>query len=475
MIAALDFLRFPIFSCLLLVQLIVWNTSSAQTSITRQLADSLYQLGNFSEAAHGYRMLKDQFIVTGNYDSIYHYQFWEAKSLIQQYAYAQARKLLLEILSASDVLTNENMVSKVNHEIGYTYMGEGALEEALSYAKQSIEIELGCYKVDSFQLAKYYEFFGFMQLQSSQYEAAEKWVSDAHQLRKLILAPFDKELGYSANTLYIVLDAIGNLKAADQAISEAWQILHRNLPESHPHLAILANNYGTHQLDMGNPQLAKTYLLKAIASNTTGARYFPLSANFVNLGLLYLNLNETQTAESYYQQAWEIADTLIAFPHQQRANIKDALGAVYYQQGKIEAADSLFQLAYKEKQEIYDTESAEIGQSVYNLGLISQARQDLAMAGKYFKEAEKIRARVLGGNHPKRADALYELGDIAWDSKHYQNAIIHWKNAYGIYKQTYGLQHHHSLENLIRLAQAYAELKQPDSMQSYVAKAWSSA
>ena len=473
---ALNFFKLMSFNFLLILTLIIiWNPLCAQSGISRSLADSLYQQGNYSEAAKTYQQLKKQFTETGIHDSVAHYQFWEAKCLIQQYQYMKARKLLNRILSSTEPITDEHLISKIYHEIGYTYMGEGAIEEALKFSQKSIDLELAGNPVDTFQLAKYYEFYGFMELQSSRYEEAQKWVTRAHQLRKKILDPFDKELGYSANTLYIVLDAIGNLPAADTAISEAMKILNKNLPAEHPHLAILANNYGTHLLDMGNPQQAKVYLLQAIASNKAGERYFPLSANYVNLGMLYLNLNENKTAESYYQQAWEIADSLITYPHQQRANIKDALGAVYYQQDMIDAADSLFQLAYLEKLEIYNYESAEIGQSIYNLGLIARERQNVSRAGKYFKEAEQIRASVLGKDHPKRADVLYELGELAWVNESSQEAIRHWKSANKIYQQTYGLAHHHSLETLIRMAKAFSELQQPDSVHHYLQLAWSSA
>lgn len=437
-------------------------------------ADSLYGQGDFTAAAQMYHDLSAQSGGEGFYALAYEYRYWEAKSLIQQYEYARARKILKEILSTSDVTLDPDLLGKLYHETGYTHMGEGSIEEALKFSNQSIASELARFEVDTFQLAKYQEFNGFLRLQSGEYNEAEKRVVQAHQLRQQILDPMDRELGYSANTLYIVLDALGKLQAADTVIAQAWRILNHHLPEEHPHLAVLANNYGTHLQEMGNPQAARSYLLRAIASNESGERYFPLTGNYINLGLLHLNLGESQTAESYYQRAWRLADTLIAYPDYQRANIQDALGAVYYQQGLVDKAGRWFQSAYEEKQELYERQRAEMAQSLYNLGLIARERKNDTQALEYFRKAEKIRAVVLGKQHPKRADALYELGELSWIGKN-EEAIRYWNEALHIYQQSYGLPHHHSLETVTRLAQAYADLQQPDSLQRYLQMAWSSA
>ena len=461
-----------LFSLFLLLQTTI--PSWSQTSVNEQKADSLYQRGDFAAAARAYHQLAEQLREEGLYELVYEYRYWEAKSLIQQYEYARAREILNEILSTSEVTVGTGLLSKVYHEIGYTHMGEGNIEEGLKFSDESIAIEQGRTDVDTFQLAKYQEFNGFLRLQSGQYEEAEERVMQAHRLRQQILDPMDRELGYSANTLYIVLDALGKLQAADTVIGQAWRILKHHLPQEHPHIAVLANNYGTHLLDMGRPREARQYLLRAIASNEGGERYFPLIGNYVNLGLLHLNLYESQTAESYYQRAWEIADTLIAYPDYQRANVQDALGAAYYQQGLTDQAESWFQSAYAEKQELYERQSSEIAQSVYNLGLIAAERKDSLQALAYFQEAEQIRASVLGREHPKRADALFELGEMVWKNNQ-EKALRYWKTAGKIYRNNYGLAHHHSLETLIRLAEAYATLRQPDSLQHYLQMAWRSA
>ena len=462
------------FTPLFLLCFLYYFASHAQTIPTEQTADSLYQQGDFAGAAQMYYDLYAQSRGEGFYALAYEYRYWEAKSLIQQYKYARAREILNEIVSNSNATPGPDLLSKLYHETGYTHMGEGNIEEALTFSNQSIVTELARSKIDTFQLAKYQEFNGFLRLQSGEYDVAEKRVVQAHQLRQRILDPMDRELGYSANTLYIILDALGKLQAADTVIAQAWRILNHHLPEEHPHIAVLANNYGTHLQDMGNPQAARSYLLRAIASNESGKRYFPLTGNYVNLGLLHLNLGESQTAKSYYQRAWGLADTLIAYPDYQRANIQDALGAVYYQLGLVEEAEKWFQSAYAEKQDLYEHQRAEIAQSLYNLGLIAQERENDTQALEYFREAEMIRAVVLGEQHPKRADALYELGEISWPQLK-EKALIYWTKALEIYQQSYGLSHHHSLETLIRLAEAYADLQQPDSLQRYLQMGWSSA
>ncbi|MEM9829017.1 MAG: CHAT domain-containing tetratricopeptide repeat protein [Bacteroidota bacterium] len=450
-------------------------SATSQSFSLKKEADSLYQQGNYAEAVTSYQRLVQYWQSLSNLDSIHYYQLWQARSNIQQYEYAPARQILESILTQTDTVSENYLLSQMYHELARTYQGSSNIAEALNFSERSITTELSQNQTDTFQLAKYYELRGILQMQSGQYEEAEQGVRYAHRLRKQILEPTDKELGYSANTLYIIMNALGNVAAADSAISETWNILNQNLPEEHPHIAVLANNYSTHLIELGKPQPAKDYLLKAIASNQSGERYFPLIGNYVNLGLLYLNLGENKTAESYYQQAWKIADTLIAYPNHQRAWVLDALGAVYYHQEQYPLADSIFQRSLSEKQEVFDEQNADIAQSIFSLGLVAYGQQQLSKAQTHFRQAENMRRKVLGEFSPKRGDALFELGNIAWEQQDADQALGYWRSARRIFQDGLGLPHDHTLESLIQLAEAFSTLRQPDSVDYYLNLAWASA
>ena len=452
----------------------VLTNSQAQQHSQAVTADSLYQQGDFSGSARAYQALAQQWRSRSVPDSAHYYQFWEAKSYIQQYEYQPARTLLQAILS-SPAGPDSALLSKVYHEIGYTYMGENDLEQATSFSEQSIRVEQSRAKPDTFQLAKYYELKGFMQMQLGDYAAAKQWATTAHRLRQSVLGPMDKELGYSANTLYIILSTLGEWNQAEAMLAQAWEILSHHLPEEHPHIALVANNYSTLLMNLGDPQQAKEYLASAITSNEKGKRYYPLAANYVNLGMLYLNLNESKTAESYYRLAWSIVDTLLDYPDYYRANTLDALGAVYYQQERLSEADAMFQAALQEKEALFERQSAEISQSLFNLGLIAKERKDWLLATQYFTESESIRAEVAGATNPKRADALFEIAEIAWENGKVAEAVDRWRTSLRIYRQSFGLPHHHSLENLLRLVEAFHALHQPDSVRQYLQLAWGSA
>lgn len=462
------------FLCLLLFSAI-YLKGMAQTSPSPHHADSLYQQGNFPEAAAAYQDLVNSWKSLNNTDSANYYQFLEAKSYRQFYEYQKTRSLLQEILSSPDASPDSALLSQIYHEIGFTYLSENEIQKALEFSGKSINTEQARAKPDTFQLAKYYELKGFMLMQANDFEGAKQWATTAHQLRKSVLDPMDKELGYSANTLYIILSTMGELYSADTVLSEAWKILNHNLPEDHPHIAIIANNYSSHLMDMGDPQNAKKYLLKAISSNKQGERYYPLATNYVNLGLLYLNLGESKTAESYYNLAWNIVDTLLAYPDYYRANTKDALGAVYLQEGQLEKADSMFISSLKEKQDMYERESPEIAQSIFNLGLVASAQENWENAKKYYQESEGIRARVMGADHPKRADVLFELGEISWTQGKSAEALAQWRHSLQIYAQHFGITHLHTLQNLIWLSEVFDGMNQPDSVQHYLKLAWGGA
>lgn len=461
--------------CTLGILLSFGYSGISQNLSLKKEADSLYQQGNYTEAVSSYQRLVQYWQSRSNLDSAHYYQLWQARSNIQQYEYGTAQKMLNAILSQTDTTSESSLLSKVYHDLARAYQGTSNIAKALNFSERSIATELEQSQADTFQLAKYYEFRGFLQMQSGQYEEAEQGVKYAHRLRKQILEPTDKELGYSANTLYIVMDALGKLDEADIAISEAWSILNLNLPEEHPHVALIANNYSTHLIELGKPQPAKDYLLKAIASNQSGERYFPLIGNYVNLGMLYLNLGENKTAESYYQQAWKTVDTLITYPNYERARVLDALGAVYFYQDQPTLADSIFRRSLSEKRAVSDDQNADVAQSIFNLGLVAHERQQLSQAQVYFRQAEDMRRKVLGEASPKRGDALFELGKIAWESQDTTQALNYWISSQHIYQQGLGLPHHYTLESLVQLAEAFSSLRKSDSAAYYLNLAWASA
>jgi len=445
---------FTVLSGLLCLSAFWLAPSAAQTvQPSRKAADSLYEQGDYAASAVAYHQLTAYWLAQGEPDSAYLTQLWEAKSYIQQYLFTEARALLQPIYEGEPPAQDPGLLSRAYHETSYSLMGDGQLEEALALSEKSIEVEQGRTAVDSFQLAKFYEFKGFLLMQTGRGKKAKRWVNNAHQIRKALLPPTDKELGYSANTLFIVMDALGDLPAADSAISEAWEILSQQLPEEHPHLALVANNYATHLMDVGQPEKAKAFLLKAIASNQKGERLFPLVGDFVNLGLWYLKLGESETAEQYYAQAWAIADTLLPAPHSARTEVLDALGAAAYEKRELDKAEKWFELAMEEKDALFGENSVELAQSLYNMGLLAKEREDWARAGERFSRAYTIRAELLGGAHPKTADVLYEMGEIAWARQQPDTALQYLQESLRIYREKLGDSHHHTLANFLQLAE----------------------
>ncbi|WP_089683905.1 CHAT domain-containing protein [Catalinimonas alkaloidigena] len=437
-------------------------------------ADSLYQQGLYPQAAEAYQAVAEAWQKLHQDDSTRYYQLRTARAYVQDYDLDNCERWVHRALEDRGTGAPLWAQSIGYNELGYIQLLGGEYEAALALYQKSIEAETRRPAADTLNLAKSYEFQGLTYMALGDLEQAQRWVEEAHHLRQLILDPWNKELGYSANGLYMVYSQAGNLPRADTAMAQAWRILNKQLPKDHPHLALLANNYSTIKSSLGDITQAKELLLKAITLNKTYSRERATISNYNNLGGLHLTLLEPDAALRYFFQGLALADTLLPHPHLNRVYLLDGVGAAYYLLDSLRQADSVFRLALTEKRALLEEDHPELAQSWYNLGTIAQERNLTAEARRDFQRAEALYRASWGPDHPKRADALFELGELAWAEHDSLPARALWQEALRLYRTHLGFSHSYVAETALQLAESYQYARQ-DSLDFYLRMAWGSA
>ena len=406
-----------------------------------------------------------------NRDSAAYYQLRTAKCDLQQFDFDRGVPILYDLLATLPPLAAV-IRAEAQVNLAHALVIQGNAPGAMPYLDQALALLEVEARPDTLVLAKACELKAIVYLYQDEGDSARKWIYRAHDLRTIAFDSLDRELGYSANTLHIVLSGLGDLEGANQAIQQAWDILTRLLPVDHPHIATLANNLATNLLDLGDPQAAQRYMRQAIASNQAGGRHRPLIENYSNVAYIYINLGEWETAESYIQRARYLADSLLPVPHEVRAQVYDGLGATHYHTGRLGEAEAYFRRAQAERIRLFPPGHSLLAQSVFNLGLVARDQDDFVAARRYFEQAQRERAAALGVTSLKWADATGELARLDWAEGNTTAALRRWRESLQVYRATASARHRYTIETEALLIEAFNQSGQYDSARTHLRLTW---
>lgn len=432
-----------------------------------QRADSLYEAGAYPEAQALYGALAE---THPEAERAAYFARREVRSAVQRGAYAEAEALARRFFA--DRAEHRRHQAAVSQYLALAFAQQGQVDSALKYTGRNLAWQQRSPTADTAVWARGGDLKAFLHLQKGQADSARYWIGRAHALREAFFAPDARELGYGANTLYLVLDALGELEAAEAAAQQAYRILHQALPPGHPHLALIANNLSVARADQGDPQGARRYLQKAIDINWRGRRFDLLLENYFNLSYLQVQVEDWANAELNARRALSLADSIGLPPGTRRADLLEGLGAIYYGSDRLPQADSLFRLTLAMRQAIPGDRALLLADTYYDLGLVARDRQRHAEARRYLSQALALYDQRGEFDPSKRADVAYEMAELDWQAGKQAAALTAWRETLSTYRQTRGAAHPHTLEALARLAEAFAEQNQPDSVRHYLGQGW---
>jgi eukaryotic-like serine/threonine-protein kinase len=106
-----------------------------------------------------------------------------------------------------------------------------------------------------------------------------------------------------------------------------------------------------------------------------------------------------------------------------QAQLYETLGTMYQKLGKLDQADSLLNLALKERKIVYGDDSPEVAETLVTLGLLRDDQAQLPEAERLVRVGLAMSKRRLLPNHPSIAKATASLGKVLEDRGSYDEAI----------------------------------------------------
>ncbi|MFN2429200.1 MAG: CHAT domain-containing protein [Cryomorphaceae bacterium] len=430
-----------------------WCFGQINPDSARIDANNLSAAGNFMRAADAYEGLYHYWEDIGVQDSAYFYKYKELHHLGQAGMNKACTDQLETLVSTFEKTGNyPRFSSQIFYSLGSNYLYQSEFESALKFLDRVVEFEENQTDTDTIYIAKALEWKGLTNIYAGDMAKAAELVEKAVSLHVSALGNSHKELGYTLNSLALIYDELDLLEKADSAFGEAFRILSLHLPPEHAHLSSVSANISSIKVELGDFDGARSMLEKAIEIHRKQNLLAPLLKEYFNLGTLYLALDDTRRGIPYVEKAMAIADSLLPTPHTDRVNLYNGLGTAYYLQGDYYTADSLYSMGLKENLLLNDSETAQLGQSYYNLGMNSAAKEQFKLAEKFYSKSYEIRRASLGETHPSTADAFYGMAEVLINNGNRKYGISMMKRCLEYYIDAYGYSHQSVVESALFLA-----------------------
>ncbi len=461
---------------LLSLALLTFNIISAQSEINSlQSSYKAYSdSGYYTEAAGYAAQISAYWTQRNNTDSTLYYRYRRMHLLGQasdfDSAMAEGERLLKDLKAQKPVPW---FMGQYYYSAGRDQLFLGNFDEALANYNKSIAFETERPDTDTLTWAKAMEWKGIVNTYTGDIDEARRLNEQALALRYAIFDSTAKEIGYNLNSLASIYVDLGMAKRATDAYTKAYQIFQLQLPEGHPHTASVAANLSAAMSKLGDVAGAIKLLEASIETHEKLGMEYDLMSEYFNLGSEYISLGDAKRALPYMNKALQLADSLLPYPHFQRAGMYDGIGSIYYVNGQYDIADSLFYLALTERKAIGEDEAAKIGQSYFNIAMTAHGREDYQRAAEFYGKSYRRRLADLGELHPQTINARYGMGEMQWSMGEYEAALKTFRQCLAQYDAVNTGQYKWAFETTYQLAQSYQQLGNADSTKYYIAASWS--
>ncbi|MEM7101624.1 MAG: CHAT domain-containing tetratricopeptide repeat protein [Bacteroidota bacterium] len=462
---------------ILLISLLISLTGmlKAQQPVSGGEAIAVYESGDYKLATTLFKEIAVSLSNQPVLDSFYYYSYLTGKSQSMENDLDGSQTTLESLFGDIDLDDPPAIMGKawLVHGTNRVYMED--YDGALESLSKATSYEQALPKPDKKTLARINQWQGYAYLFKGDFELAQQHVETSHQIRTEEFDSLDIELGISYSMLGNFFFDTYQWRKAYASQQSAIRIFKHHFDDSHINLAMMYNNQSNAITKLGDPELGKFFLDKAIESNEAGDRNFLLPMNYGNLADLYYSVNDYEQAEIYWRKAITVlieTDDRTGFTW---ANQHDGLGGIMMFSNQYATADSFFRIGLLTKENLLGKSHPEVSQSLFNIGLnaIDWGKPD--MAKSFLQRSLEMREETLGKDHPKWAASNSELGQLAWNAGDHITAIEKWEASLQVYEAFHGLSNGNTIKTVNRLSKAYSETGQISKAEAMLKLGWTGA
>lgn len=237
------------------------------------------------------------------------------------------------------------------HNLAGVFLGSSQFEAAIVLLEQIAAFQAKIYGKKNIQYAGALNDLAIACHRLGMYEKAESCYQESCDIRKAELGTDNLEYAWSLNNLAIFYLDIGNLDKAERLHTEALAIRKKALEPTHPVYAASLNNLAAVYSKQGRLDEAIALYKAALAiQQNDRPEYAGALINLANMHIAKRNFNEAVTQFLEAKAILEKNPALKKHPYYLAC--LESLGDVYYETGQLELAETHFQEAQRQREEL---------------------------------------------------------------------------------------------------------------------------
>lgn len=321
---------------------------------------------------------------------------------------------------------NDTLLAPSFNGLGTIFFYKGDYDAALLNYTKAYDLALKRINPEDADLARYLQNIGIINAQKGAYIEAEKAMTASLGIIEKTSAPDDPDLANRYLNMGRFMTLEYNITEALSFFQKAEKILTKKVGANHPDLGSLYQNMGQAYIHMADYEKALTFFNKALAIATINLEpgHPNILAINMNIGYVYEKKAEFDNALKYYEQS--LPDDLNS-----QAAIKtwSNMASLYNSMNNTLLADTYYNKAIKLAQSILGDNHPETGLLLTRYGyfLISRDQADRSLT--MFSKALEISRKNYGDKSREVSNNLTHIGNYYLIKNDLKNALASYQQA----------------------------------------------
>lgn len=264
---------------------------------------------------------------------------------------------------------------------------------------------------------------GLTYLSLGQFEASEKYLKNALDIRLKLFPSVSEEVALGLKNYARILQAKGELKAAKPLFLESLKTLRRLFGDFNLDVADILDSLAYTSTMEGNSEKSVELYKKQyeIRRKILGENNADVARTLSKLGNVFTVMGKLDLSEPIHRQTLKILHNIHGREHLDiAASMNELVGAIYHK--KPEEAESLARESLAMRRKFLGEDHADVVWSLYNVGFVLVNRQKFEEAEKFAREALSKRGANLPDEHPVVASCFLLLGRILLGQNRFEEA-----------------------------------------------------
>ena len=341
--------------------------------------------------------------------------------------------------------------------VGTVYMGLGLYKEARPLLDRAIDQRRNLPGTSPDVLADSLSHLGELAYWQADYAAAEKSYREAiaDESAQPATPQNRATVAKSLHGLGEVLTSQGRDADAEQAFRKALEIQRQVLGPAHADIARTLQDLALVMDDAGDLKAAIPMMREAVNMQRAlnGSQPDPgLALAIHNLAELLYEDGNYDAAEELYTEALAMRRRLLGDKHPLIAGTLSSLGLVRQARGDLAGAEAMFREALAIQQQTLGEVHPDIATTLNNLAFVQYARGDRPAALANEREALRILRQLFPGDHPEVARIENRIGSWLTDAGEYAQADHDLQDALAMRRRLFGDKHPDIASSLVVVA-----------------------